>query len=205
MTSAWSWRWSEGSTSMFISIATHGALLGLLMLSASQVPQEMVEIHLMEFPSQIEGSEAKSPETLPVVPSVREEVASPTMEKEASTSKLQDKSQEVVGQERETSGGSAGEVVAKDSYQSHLMQLLNAKKFYPPMAKKLRQQGVVMVRFRISKDGQVLDARVIGPSPFPTLNESARSLVESLKAIKPFPKDVQATTWLFDVPVKYQM
>tara|TARA_Y100001935_G_C17298760_1_gene507830 strand:- start:1635 stop:2207 length:573 start_codon:yes stop_codon:yes gene_type:complete len=190
---------------MLISVLTHGALLGLLMLSATQVPQEMVEIHLMEFPSEKVGSEAESPVTAPRVQSSREDAVSPMMESDPLAVKSQEKSQEVVGEKRQASGGSTGEVVARNSYQSHLMQLLNAKKFYPPMAKKLRQQGVVMVRFRISKDGHVLEARVIGPSPFPTLNESAKSLVQSLKAIKPFPKDVQANTWLFDVPVKYQM
>lgn len=96
-------------------------------------------------------------------------------------------------------------VTAQERYIAEIARLLNAKKRYPSVAKKLRQQGRVMVQFRLARDGRVLDAAVVEPSAYPALNQSAQSLIQELKGLKPFPEEIKKTTWLFSVPVDYQM
>src|SRR5690606_28943651 len=97
------------------------------------------------------------------------------------------------------------EISAEEAYKSQLARELNARKFYPPLAKRLKHQGRVIVQFNVTREGKILEARVVQSSPFKTLNESAKELVEGLRNLNPFPAEIKKTTWLFQVPVDYQM
>jgi len=90
-------------------------------------------------------------------------------------------------------------------YAEQLAALLNSKKRFPDMARRLGQQGRVVVQFKLARDGRVLSAEILTPAPFESLNTAARSLIDEIKGLKPFHDEVRALTWTFTVPIEYRM
>jgi len=93
----------------------------------------------------------------------------------------------------------------RDAYISELAVLLQNRKKYPRMARKLRQQGVVLVRFTIEIDGQITNVSVTAASPFELLNDAARQTVEQLSFYKPIPDALQVPKLVITVPVNYEV
>lgn len=92
-----------------------------------------------------------------------------------------------------------------EKYAQEVARTLNRNKVYPEISRRLRQQGLVKVRFRIERSGRVTAAEVIEQSSFTHLNTAAQRLIEEIRFFRPFPQDVKETTWLFTVPIEYKM
>lgn len=110
------------------------------------------------------------------------------------------------GSENEIFGTEQGvEVSAQERYRIELQAMLEKKKQYPLLAKRLRQQGKVLVRFTLKRDGTVSAAEVIGNSEFETLNKAAKELISQISGLKPFPEEVKKNQWVFVLPVEYRI
>lgn len=108
--------------------------------------------------------------------------------------------------EESDSQESSGPVQAvRLSYEAEVARLLNARKRYPEMARRLRQQGRVGVRFKVQRDGQLLAFELIEPSVHSSLNEAARRLIQDIGNFKPFPAQIKAITWVMTVPIEYKL
>lgn len=94
---------------------------------------------------------------------------------------------------------------AQEVYIAEIIRLVNAKKSYPEMARRLRQEGRVLLKFRLASDGSVVEARVVTPSTHVLLNQSAEQLIKQLNGLKPFPNEIKQATLLFTVPIDYKM
>lgn len=97
------------------------------------------------------------------------------------------------------------EVSAQERYSAELRAMLERRKEYPILAKRLRQQGRVIVKFTLKRDGQVMKAEVIETSEFDSLNRAAEKLITSINGLKPFPVEVKKSEWVFVLPVVYKM
>ncbi|MBX3018794.1 MAG: energy transducer TonB [Bdellovibrionaceae bacterium] len=130
----------------------------------------------------------------------------------------EDRAIDTVAQTSEESGpsGSAGasevygtangiEVSAQERYRIELQAMLEKKKQYPLLAKRLRQQGKVLVKFTLRRDGSVAAAELVSTSEFETLNKAARELISQISGLKPFPDEVKKQQWVFVLPVEYRM
>ena len=191
------------------SVFLHLALFGLLLSwqGFSPATRQWVEVDLLAPRGQ---SEAVSP-VAPIRPqrqtkapnSVRPQtsVASDT----APVSKAAEFMNET-GQSQSELGRRDGiEATARDRYLYELRNALERSKVYPAMAKRLGQQGRVMVKFLVDSSGRVTSAEVIEASRFPLLNEAAQKLVVNLSGLKPIPQEVGKSKWEFVLPVDYQL
>lgn len=97
------------------------------------------------------------------------------------------------------------EVSAQERYRLELQAMLEKKKQYPLLAKRLRQQGKVLVKFTLQRDGRVVAAELISTSEYETLNKAARELITQISGLKPFPDEVKKQQWVFVLPVEYRM
>ena len=97
------------------------------------------------------------------------------------------------------------EVSAQKRYEAELRAILERRKEYPVLAKRLRQQGRVLVQFTLKRDGRVVRAEVIENSEFETLNKAAARLISGIDGFKPFPDEVKKAEWVFVLPVEYRM
>lgn len=93
-----------------------------------------------------------------------------------------------------TARGAGSSPVGSDRW----LGLRKASPVYPAAAKRQGQQGRVVVQFTVDERGNVVDARVTGPSPFPLLNQEALRTIRRFKA-KP---GVRATT---SQPIIFQL
>lgn len=101
--------------------------------------------------------------------------------------------------------GNENTIAATNSYEQEITAEINRNKTYPLVALKLRQQGQVKVRFRVARNGQVLEAEILERSAFDSLNSAARRLIEEIHQFRPIPSEIKATSWLFTVPIEYKM
>lgn len=90
-------------------------------------------------------------------------------------------------------------------YLAEIRTMLDSKKEYPIAARRMGHRGRVVVRFVLERDGRVQKAEILQSSASEILNRAARGLIEGLRTIKPFPKEVALTEWAVVVPIEYQM
>jgi protein TonB len=97
------------------------------------------------------------------------------------------------------------EVSPEDRYLYELKKLLERRKSYPMMARKMGHAGTVMMRFTLKSDGKVANAEVVEKAPYETLNQAAVALVNSIDGMKPFPNEIRRDTWSITVPIEYKL
>jgi periplasmic protein TonB len=93
----------------------------------------------------------------------------------------------------------------KNSYLTDLAMLLQERKLYPRIARRLGQEGIVKVCFSIEKDGLITNVTVSGESPYEILNESAKQTVEQLGIYKPIPQCLQLPKLVVTIPINYDL
>lgn len=77
--------------------------------------------------------------------------------------------------------------------QGYLMRVrgrIDGAKIYPPMARARNQEGKVMVRFTITKNGQVKNLLLKTKTPYPQLNKEALDMVKRAAPFSSLPNSV---------------
>lgn len=74
---------------------------------------------------------------------------------------------------------------AERTWEALLLAHLEKYRRYPPAARSRRQQGVALVRFRMSRAGRVLSAALVRTSGSPLLDQAA---VDTLTRAQPLPR-----------------
>lgn len=108
---------------------------------------------------------------------------------------------QLTGQEGVANGS---ETSVETRYVYELRKLLERKKIYPSMAKSMGQEGIVMVKFTLDRNGKIIELAVEKES-HKLLNESAAKLIRSIEGLKPFPPEIAKSTWTLSVPVEYSL
>ena len=78
----------------------------------------------------------------------------------------------------------------QDVYLAYVHQSAEKLKSYPRNAKRLHQEGVVMVHFVILADGTLTDISLSKSSGFGMLDEAALKIITTLAKLKPIPKEL---------------
>lgn len=93
----------------------------------------------------------------------------------------------------------------EQKYLAEVRRILESKKNYPMAARRLGHQGRVIVRFVVGRDGHIIEAKITQGSASDILNRAARSLIENIGGLKPFPSEIRLAEWAVVVPIEYQM
>jgi periplasmic protein TonB len=94
---------------------------------------------------------------------------------------------------------------AEDAYLAAVKRELDRHKSYHPIAKRLGQTGRVTLRFKLSAEGRVLESRLVTPSPYEALNESALATLAAVRAFQPIPADLGQPSWEITVPIDFRL
>lgn len=97
------------------------------------------------------------------------------------------------------------EVSPEDRYLYELKKLLERRKNYPLMARKMGHTGTVTMRFTLKADGTLAGSEVVGKAPYESLNQAAVTLVEGINGMKPFPQEIRKDSWSITVPIEYTL
>lgn len=97
------------------------------------------------------------------------------------------------------------EALAEERYLYELKKLLEGRKRYPMMARKMGQTGKVTIRLTFS-EGEFQGSEIVEKAPYETLNKAAQELVDSLAGFKAFPQELKnRTSWVITIPIEYSL
>ena len=81
---------------------------------------------------------------------------------------------------------------------------LQSHRSYPEMARRLGQQGIVMVHFVADHDGRVLEVSLVRGSGTEALDQAAQALLRNAR-LPPFPPDMPVAQQSLTVPIRYRL
>lgn len=130
----------------------------------------------------------------------------PTSHPKAKTAP-QEAPQQVAAPSEASSSSSALSGVARADLRSLFLGELRARieenKAYPMMSRRLGQTGIVEVAFTLTRDGHIINARIVSPSRYERLNESALEAVKKITRFKAIPSELNEEQMDVTVPVKF--
>lgn len=207
------------NVSLILSVLLHGGLfaLALGMAAPSVVPlpvgvelmygdggtvqapkqEEVVKAPKAKAPVVVDNSDGPAIKTEKVTEASQEQM--PTGKTAGSLAGTSDKGA-LEGREGVANGI---EVSPEQRYLYEIKKLLERRKRYPMLAKKMGQTGKVTMRFTLAQDGSLLTSEVLEKAPYDTLNQAAHDLVKGIHGMKPFPQEIQKTSWVITVPIEY--
>lgn len=89
-------------------------------------------------------------------------------------------------------------------WQSALASWVRSRTRYPDEARLSREQGGVLVRFTVRRDGAVMDTEVVHGSGHATLDQAAATMFRSAR-LPPFPPEMVQAAVTVTVPVRYRL
>ncbi|UFH58298.1 energy transducer TonB [Sulfurovum mangrovi] len=95
--------------------------------------------------------------------------------------------------------------IVKASYIALVKAAIEANKYYPKRAKRLKHEGVVTLRFTILADGSISNIKVIGASNYTRLNAGAIETLKRVGKFKPIPEKLGMKRWEIDLPINYTL
>lgn len=91
----------------------------------------------------------------------------------------------------------------RSMFLGELRARIEENKTYPMMSRRLGQTGIVEVAFTLTRDGHIINARIVSPSRYDRLNESALEAVKKISRFKPIPTELNEEQMDVTVPVKF--
>ncbi len=95
-------------------------------------------------------------------------------------------------------------IAAGLSWRKTLAAWLQAHKSYPEAARRLGEQGRVVLRFTVARDGRVLDVQVVGSSGSTRLDGAAEGMLRGAH-LAPFPAAMPEPQVTVTVPLRYEL
>lgn len=90
-------------------------------------------------------------------------------------------------------------------YLNLVRQQIDQHKRYPLFARKKHIEGLVGLKFVISRDGSVKGIHVVQSSRYSVLDEAAVDAVKNANPFPPFPKEIKISLLTVEVPVSFQL
>lgn len=112
-----------------------------------------------------------------------------------------------VGNATDTRNSTGGAAVSAPSpnYIAKLRLWLERHKDYPKLARRKRMQGVVLLYFRVGRDGSVMAQEIREDSGHTLLDEAALEMLARATPLPAFPQDMQGDYLDVVLPVEYSL
>jgi len=94
---------------------------------------------------------------------------------------------------------------AETQYHDQILSLIESNKFYPKRAKKMRQEGDVIVTFTLNRDGSIQDLKVLNDTAPWLLKRAALKAIRISALFPSFPSDSNRSTWSFETKLSYRL
>jgi protein TonB len=90
------------------------------------------------------------------------------------------------------------------TYISLIIQEIERKKFYPPLARRLGIEGKVVVRIVVDREGKLKEVSVVKSSGNKILDRAASKLMKKCN-FPPLPPEYQKEVFDVEVPIRYEL
>jgi periplasmic protein TonB len=92
-----------------------------------------------------------------------------------------------------------------DSYASKLRNEINKNKAYPTISKKLKEEGRVILSFRVLKSGQFTNIKILVSSNKERLDKAALNALYDTKEYESFDKSINKEFLDFELPLEFKL
>lgn len=93
----------------------------------------------------------------------------------------------------------------KERYIFGLRYLVERKKVYPALSRRMGEAGRVLIALQITRDGSIEKVEVKSGSPFERLDAAALTTVTSVKKYDPLPEEIEGERISVLVPIEYSL
>ena len=94
--------------------------------------------------------------------------------------------------------------ITYNSYQAKVRQIIDGNKKYPLISRQRRQEGTVIAKFTILKNGTV-DKLILRSSGYRGLDREARRMIMASSPFPPIPDNVSKSPMNFTVPINFTL
>jgi protein TonB len=94
---------------------------------------------------------------------------------------------------------------AKAKYFSLITQTIYKNKKYPRQAYSLNQEGLVVVRMKLDKSGNILDLNILEEAPYPNLTKASLETIRNIQKFPPIPDELEMSEMIFRIPIEYKI
>ncbi len=91
------------------------------------------------------------------------------------------------------------------NYKIALRNAIEAHKFYPRRAKRLKREGKVIIDFTINRNGLIHNVHIAQTSGTNLLDKAALDAVNKLGQFKPIPEQIPRPHWKLEVPMEFTL
>jgi periplasmic protein TonB len=92
-----------------------------------------------------------------------------------------------------------------DSYASKLRNEINKNKAYPTISKKLKEEGRVILSFRVLKSGQFTNIKILVSSNKERLDKAALNALYDTKEYESFDESINKEFLDFELPLEFKL
>ncbi len=93
----------------------------------------------------------------------------------------------------------------QNHYLSELRSIIENRKEYPLLAKRMRQTGKVIISFTLKQNGEITDIHITHPCPFARLNHAAKELIVAIEKYRAIPKELGLAQLHIEQPIIYEL
>ncbi|NQY54162.1 MAG: energy transducer TonB [Campylobacteraceae bacterium] len=93
----------------------------------------------------------------------------------------------------------------KKNYISELRAAIDKNKNYPLIAKRLKQEGRVLLSFRVLKNGEFINMKIISSSGLKRLDKAALKALFITKSFKKFATEIKEQYLDFTLPLEFKI
>lgn len=90
-------------------------------------------------------------------------------------------------------------------YQSALAEAIEREKFYPSLARRLNQEGIIRVGFTVLADGSITNIHLVEPSAATALNRGAIEAIKRVGQFKPIPPALNMQSMELNISLIYKL
>ena len=90
-------------------------------------------------------------------------------------------------------------------YQSALAEDIEREKFYPSLARRLNQEGIIRVGFTVLADGRITNIHLVEPSAATALNQGAIEAIKRVGQFKPIPPALGMQSMDLNISLIYKL
>lgn len=120
----------------------------------------------------------------------------------SSTSTVRDKKITTGSENTITTGGQKG---AERSYFAELSAKLARHKRYPNRARRLHEEGTVMLFIVVNRDGMVIESYINQSSGHPRLDDAVLSMLKKASPLPAFPDDMKQAKLSINIPIDFKL
>lgn len=96
-----------------------------------------------------------------------------------------------------------GRADALSLYLEEVRKKIDFHKVYPKASQLLKEEGLVKIQIRLSKQGEIKSMELIAPSPYERLNKAALLALNRAAPFAPSPQGIAEDPLIIEVPIRF--